>query len=120
MPGPVRLVQDIEAAGFDGAGIPDSQLLPRDTFVVLAQAAPSTSRLTLFPAVTNPLTRHASVLAGAIQSVEELAPGRVKFVMGTGYTSASTIGRRAATLVEMRECLRTVRALLGGIGKAHV
>src|SRR2546430_14938633 len=54
------------------------------------------------------------VLAGAIQSVEELAPGRVKFVMGTGYTSASTIGRRAATLAEMRECLRTVRALLAG------
>src|SRR5438552_11919952 len=110
----MRLVQDIEAAGFDGVGILDSQLLSRDTFVVLAQAATSTSRLTLFPAVTNPLTRHASVLAGAIQSVEELAPGRVKFVMGTGYTSASTIGRRAATLAEMRECLRTVRALLGG------
>src|SRR3989442_1365962 len=34
--------------------------------------------------------------------------------MGRGYTSASTIGRRAATLAEMRECLRTVRALLGG------
>jgi 5,10-methylenetetrahydromethanopterin reductase len=82
--------------------------------VVLAQAATRTSRLTLFPAVTNPLTRHASVLAGAIQSVEELAPGRVKFVMGTGYTSASTIGRRPATLAEMRECLRAVRALLAG------
>ncbi len=114
MPQLMRLIQDIEAAGFDGAGILDSQLLSRDTFVVLAQAATCTSRLTLFPAVTNPLTRHASVLAGAIQSVEELAPGRVKFVMGTGYTSASTIGRRAATLAEMRECLRTVRALLRG------
>jgi len=114
MPQLTRLIQDIEAAGFDGAGILDSQLLSRDTFVVLAQAATSTSRLTLFPAVTNPLTRHASVLAGAIQSVEELAPGRVKLVMGTGYTSASTIGRRAATLAEMRECLRTVRALLRG------
>src|SRR3989442_703797 len=114
MPQLVRLVQDIEAAGFAGAGTLDSQLLSRDTFVVLAQAATSTSRLTLFPAVTNPLTRHASVLAGAIQSVEELAPGRVKFVMGTGYTSASTIGRRAAALVEMREWLPTARALLGG------
>jgi 5,10-methylenetetrahydromethanopterin reductase len=114
MPDLMRLIQSIEAAGFDGAGILDSQLLSRDTFVVLSQAATHTSRLTLFPAVTNPLTRHASVLAGAIQSVEELAPGRVKFVMGTGYTSASTIGRRAATLAEMRECLRTVRALLAG------
>lgn len=114
MPQLMRLIQSIEEAGFDGAGILDSQLISRDTFVVLAQAVTHTSRLTLFPAVTNPLTRHASVLAGAIQSVEELAPGRLKFVMGTGYTSASTIGRRPATLAEMRECLRTVRALLAG------
>src|SRR5437899_10438702 len=84
MPQLMRLIQDIEAAGFDGAGILDSQLLSRDTFVVLAQSATCPSRLTLFPALTNPLTRHASVLAGAIQSVEELAPGRVKFVMKIG------------------------------------
>ena len=114
MPELMRLIQSIEAAGFEGAGILDSQLISRDTFVVLAQAATQTSRLTLFPAVTNPFTRHASVLAGAIQSVEELAPGRVKFVMGTGYTSASTIGRRPASLVEMRDCLSRVRALLAG------
>ncbi len=110
----MRLIRDVEAAGFDGAGILDSQLLCRDTFVTLGQAATHTSRLTLFPAVTNPFTRHASVLAGAIQTVEELAPGRVKFVIGTGYTSASTIGRPAATLAEMRACLTTVRALLAG------
>ena len=114
MPELMRLIQSIEAAGFEGAGILDSQLISRDTFVVLSQAATQTSRLTLFPAVTNPFTRHASVLAGAIQSVEELAPGRVKFVMGTGYTSASTIGRRPASLVEMRDCLLKVRALLAG------
>ena len=108
----VKLLQDIEAAGFDGAGILDSQLLCRDTFVTLGQAATQTSRLTLFPAVTNPFTRHASVLAGGIATVEELAPGRVKFVIGTGYTSASTIGRKAATLAEMRACITTVKALL--------
>jgi len=110
----MRLIQDVEAAGFDGAGILDSQLLSRDTFVVLSQAATHTSRLTLFPAVTNPFTRDASVLAGAIQTVEELAPGRVKFVIGTGYTSASTIGRKPATLAEMRACIATVRGLLAG------
>jgi 5,10-methylenetetrahydromethanopterin reductase len=110
----MRLVQEIEAAGFDGIGILDSQLLSRDAFVTLGQAAAHTSRLALFPAVTNPFTRHASVLAGAIQTVEELAPGRVRFVIGTGYTSASTIGRRPATLGEMRACIRVVRALLAG------
>src|SRR5436190_9780941 len=114
MPELMALIQRIEAAGFDGAGILDSQMISRDTFVVLGQAAAHTSRLTLFPAVTNPFTRHASVLAGGIQTVEELAPGRVKFVIGTGYTSASTIGRKPATLADMRACIATVKALLAG------
>ena len=109
-----KLLQNVEAAGFDGAGILDSQMICRDTFVTLGQAATQTSRMTLFPAVTNPFTRHASVLAGGIQTVEELAPGRVKFIIGTGYTSASTIGRKAATLAEMRACITTVKALLAG------
>ena len=110
----MTLLQRVEAAGFDGAGILDSQMISRDTFVILGQAATSTSRLTLFPAVTNPFTRDASVLAGGIATVEELAPGRVKFVIGTGYTSASTIGRNPATLAEMRACIATVRALVSG------
>jgi 5,10-methylenetetrahydromethanopterin reductase len=114
MPDLMRLLKSIEAVGFDGAGILDSQMLSRDTFVVLGQAAANTSRMTLFPAVTNPFTRHASVLAGGIQTVEEMVPGRVKLVIGTGYTSASTIGRKPATLAEMRACIGTVRALLAG------
>src|SRR5437016_8978917 len=114
MPELMKVIQSVEAAGFDGVGVLDSQMLCRDTFVTLAHAATYTSRMSLFPAVTNPFTRHASVLAGGIQSVDELAPGRVKFVVGTGYTSASTIGRKPATLAEMRECIRTVRTLLAG------
>src|SRR5437016_14287040 len=114
MPALMKLIESIEAAGLDGAGILDSQMMSRDTFVVLAHAAMHTSRMALFPAVTNPFTRHAVVLAGGIQTVEELAPGRVKFVIGTGYTSASTIGRKPATLAEMRECIRMVRTLLAG------
>jgi 5,10-methylenetetrahydromethanopterin reductase len=110
----IKLIQDVEAAGFDGAGILDSQMLCRDTFVTLGQAAANTSRLTLFPAVTNPFTRHTSVLASAVQTVEELAPGRTKVVIGTGYTSASTIGRKPATLAEMRACITALRKLLAG------
>lgn len=56
MPQLMKLIQDVEAAGFDGAGILDSQLLCRDTFATMALAATQTSRLTLFSAVTNPFT----------------------------------------------------------------
>ena len=114
LPQLVNLIQDVEEAGFDGAGILDSQLLCRDAFITLALAAAQTSRLTLYPAVTNPFTRHVSVLAGALQSAEELAPGRVQCVIGTGYTSAHTIGRKAATLAEMRQTIVELKALLDG------
>jgi alkanesulfonate monooxygenase SsuD/methylene tetrahydromethanopterin reductase-like flavin-dependent oxidoreductase (luciferase family) len=68
----------------------------------------------LFPVVTNLLTRHASVLASAIQAIAELAPGRLKCIIGIGYTSASTIGCKPATLAQMRACIHTVKALLAG------
>jgi 5,10-methylenetetrahydromethanopterin reductase len=114
MPALMELIESIETAGFDGVGVLDSQLIARDTFITLAQAAARTKRLQLFPAVTNPFTRHPSVLASAIATVEELAPGRVKFVMGTGFTSASTIGRKPATLAEMRAAICAIKGLLGG------
>jgi 5,10-methylenetetrahydromethanopterin reductase len=114
LPELITLIQDVEAAGFDGAGILDSQLLGRDPFVMMGQAATHTAALTLFPAVTNPVTRHVSVLASAIQTVEELAPGRIKVAIGAGYTSVNTIGRKPATVAEMRAGITALRALLAG------
>ncbi len=114
MPDLLAMIRRIEAAGFDGAGILDSQMICRDTFVTMGLAASATSSLQLFPAVTNPFGRIPSVLAGAAQTVAEIAPGRTRFIIGTGYTSASTIGRRPATLQEMRRCITEVKALLAG------
>ena len=114
MPEIMDMVQRIEAAGFDGAGILDSQMICRDTFVTLGLAAGATTSLNLFPAVTNPFGRIPPVLASAAQTVAELAPGRTRVIIGTGYTSASTIGRRPATLRQMRRCITEVRALLAG------
>ena len=114
MPELLRMIRHIEDAGFDGAGILDSQMICRDTFVTMGMAANATSTLRLFPAVTNPFGRIPSVLAGAAQTVAEIAPGRTKFIIGTGYTSASTIGRRPATLRQMRRCIMEVKALLAG------
>ena len=114
MPELLDMIKQVEAAGFDGAGILDSQMICRDTFVTMGLAANATSTLKLFPAVTNPFGRIPSVLAGAAQTVAEIAPGRTRFIIGTGYTSASTIGRRPATLRQMRRCIIEVKALLAG------
>ena len=47
-----------EAAGFDGVGVRDNQATGRDSYLRLAMAALQTSRVNLFPAVGNPITRH--------------------------------------------------------------
>lgn len=114
MPELLKMLRQIEELGFDGAGILDSQMICRDTFVTMGLAASATSTLRLFPAVTNPFGRIPSVLAGAAQTVAEIAPGRTKFIIGTGFTSASTIGRPPATLRQMRRCITEVKALLAG------
>ena len=104
----------VEEAGLAGMGVPDSQLIMRDVYVNLALAAQSTSRLRLYTAVTNPMTCHASVLASAAQTGEELAPGRVAIIIGSGYSAVQTIGRKAATMDQMREAVVTMKGLLAG------
>ena len=104
----------VEEAGFDGMGIPDTQLIMRDVYVTLALAAQNTSNLKLYTAVTNPVTRHFSVLASLVQTVEELAPGRIGIIIGSGYSAVRTIGQPRSTLDMMRKCVLTVRSLLAG------
>ena len=93
-----RFIAACEEAGFDGVGILDSQLLERDVFVSMAVAAQATSRIRIASAVLNPVTRHLSVIASAAKTVAELAPGRVEFWIGRGFSSVQTIGIPPATV----------------------
>ena len=103
-----------EAAGFSGVGVHDHQHSGRDVFVTLALAAERTSRLTLYPATTNPVTRHPMVLASLAHSLEEIAPGRVRLTVAPGYLAVGNIGRPRATVTAMREAILTIRRLLRG------
>src|SRR5918999_797957 len=109
-----KFAQSCEMAGFDGVGILDSQMLERDVFVSMALAAQATSRIRLSSAVLNPMTRHLSVIASAAKTVAELAPGRVEFWIGRGFSSVQTIGVPPATVRQMRQCVLTLKSLLSG------
>ena len=67
--------------------LPDSQLRRRDTYVLLAAAAQATSDIGLGVLLTNPVTRHPSVTASSIATIDELAPGRVELGWGAGDTA---------------------------------
>ena len=107
-------VRRCEEAGFDGVGLLDSQLLERDVFVSMALAVQATSSIRVASAVINPVTRHVSVLASAAKTVAELAPGRVEFWLGRGYSSVQTIDVRPASVDQLRQSVLTLKSLLAG------
>ena len=107
-------VRECEDAGFAGVGILDSPMLLRELFVTMTASALATSRIRLATAVTNPATRHVSVLASAAKAVEELAPGRVEIWIGRGMTATGTIGQPPAPLEDVRESIAALQKLLAG------
>ena len=115
---PVRETADFiagcEAAGFTGVGVHGHQHSGRDVFLTLALAAERTSRLTLYPATSNPVTRHPMVLASLAHSLEEIAPERVRLTVAPGYLAVGNIGRPRATVEAMRRAVATIRRLLRG------
>ena len=107
-------MKECEEAGFDGVGMLDSQMLERDVFVAMAHALLNTSTIRVASAVTNPVTRHPSVLASAAQTVSEIAPGRAQIWIGRGYSSANVIGIPPATVRQMRDSVIMMKALMAG------
>ena len=103
-----------ETAGFSGVGVHDHQHSGRDVFLTLALAAQRTSTITLYPATTNPVTRHPGVLASLAHTLEEIAPGRIRLTVGPGYLAVGNIGRPRASLSRMREAISAIRSLLRG------
>lgn len=103
-----------ERFGFDTAWIADSQLLWRDVWVAMGLAADRTERITLASAVTNVATRFPSVVASAVNTVAELAPGRVWLGLGTGDSSVKPIGLPPSTRAQLRAGIAEIRGLLDG------
>jgi 5,10-methylenetetrahydromethanopterin reductase len=109
-----EFIAGCEAAGFSGVGVHDHQHSGRDVYLTLALAAQRTSKLSLYPATTNPVTRHPGVLASLAHTLEEIAPGRVLLTVGPGYLAVGNIGRPRATLETMRQAILAMRRLLRG------
>jgi 5,10-methylenetetrahydromethanopterin reductase len=110
-----RLVEQVQLAeriGFESAWVIDSQLICRDVFLTLAACLASTSRISLAPGVTNPLTRHVSVTASAMATLEEMYPGRVFAGVGTGFSSLRTVGMPAAKATELERFVVDLKTLL--------
>jgi 5,10-methylenetetrahydromethanopterin reductase len=107
-----KVVRRAEDLGFSHAWFYDTQMLCADCFVAMGAAAVQTSRIRLGTGVLIPSNRIAPVTANAFASMNALAPGRIDFGVGTGFTGRRTMGLGAIKLAEMEEYIRVVMALL--------
>ena len=107
-----KVVKRAEEMGFTHAWFYDTQLLNADVFVAMAAAALQTSRIALCTGVLIPSNRIAPVAASALASLNALAPGRIHFGVGTGFTARRTMGLRAITLARLEQYVRVVQGLL--------
>ncbi len=109
-----RAAKRAEALGFKYAWFYDTQLLNPDVFVCMALAARETKRIRLGTGVLIPSNRISPVAANGLATLNKLAPGRIDFGVGTGFTGRRTMGQRAIKLAEMERYIAEVQGLLRG------
>src|SRR5437870_12289618 len=107
-----RVVRRAEELGFARAWFYDTQMLSADPFVAMAAAAIKTTKIRLGTGVLVPSNRIAPVAANAFASLNKLAPGRIDFGVGTGFTARRAMGLGAVKLAALETYVRAVMALL--------
>lgn len=105
----VRYAQAAESAGVRRLGICDSPYVYADPHATIQAALGGTSSLAVGTLVTNPVTRHWSVQAAAVRTLDELAPGRVFMGIGTGDTAVLDVGLAPARLAELEAYVERYR-----------
>ena len=103
-----RLAEDV---GFALVGVADSQSVFRELYATMALCAQATQRVRIGPSVTTPLTRHPAVAASGMATIDEIAPGRAFFGIGSGDSAILNLAERPATLADMRAYVEIVRGL---------
>ncbi len=103
-----------EELGFSHAWFYDTQMLSADCFVAMGAAAVNTSRIRLGTGVLVPSNRIAPVAANALATLNSLAPGRIDFGVGTGFTARRAMGFGAIKIKDMETYIHQVYGLLKG------
>jgi 5,10-methylenetetrahydromethanopterin reductase len=103
-----------EELGFTHAWFYDTQMLNADCFVAMGAAAVNTRRIRLGTGVLVPSNRIAPVTANALATLNALAPGRIDFGVGTGFTARRAMGFGPIRIKAMETYIGQVYGLLRG------
>jgi alkanesulfonate monooxygenase SsuD/methylene tetrahydromethanopterin reductase-like flavin-dependent oxidoreductase (luciferase family) len=138
VPAMVELAQAAEQMGVAAVWVADhfsgsvvGRRWSRDPFVCLGAIAASTERIDLGVLVANMMNRHPAQLASAVNSLQSIAPRRVRLGLGSGAAPGSrfaieheSIGRQLAPTEQRRamliDQLGALRSIWRGDGPSDV
>ena len=107
----IRVAEDV---GFDHVWFGDSHLIWHEVGPYLTAAAMSTTRMRVGPLVSNPVTRHPTVVASMLATLGQLFEGRAALGVGRGDSAVRTLGLPPMKVAEFADALRLMRALCRG------
>jgi 5,10-methylenetetrahydromethanopterin reductase len=115
-----ELGQIAEKNGIRGVWV-SSLLDSRDPFTNLSVLAQSTTRLNLGPVAVNPYDMHPVRIASALLTLNELADGRARIVIGGGGEALDSLGIKPQRRVRVvAECVEIIKAAASGQPVSHV
>ncbi|HWO43883.1 MAG TPA: LLM class flavin-dependent oxidoreductase [Candidatus Eisenbacteria bacterium] len=114
LPQMIHLAKLSEELGFSHVWVGDSHLIWREAYVNMTAVALNTKQVKIGTGVTNPVTRHPSVVASAYATLEEAFPGRMIVGIGLGDSSVETMGMKPARLGAFEAALAQMRELFAG------
>jgi alkanesulfonate monooxygenase SsuD/methylene tetrahydromethanopterin reductase-like flavin-dependent oxidoreductase (luciferase family) len=110
----VKCAKLAEDVGFKFLGLIDSPYNFMDVYPVLTAIALGTEKIQLGPYVTNPLTRHPSVTASTMATLNVMSEGRAFLGFGRGDSAVKMLGWVPAKWKVYEEAVRNIRAWTNG------
>lgn len=109
-----RMAAAAERWGYDQIGVADTPGNAMDPWVTAALLAEHTRTPKVSICVTNLLSRHPSVSAAAIASIDMLSNGRAILGIGAGNSGTRNLGMGGSKAAELKEGVGFIRELLTG------
>lgn len=110
----VELAKRAEDAGFSHFWTFDSCVLWQEPFVIYSQILAATSRITVGPMVTNPITRDWTVTASLFATLNEMFGPRTICGIGRGDSALRVTGHTPASLGTLSEAMTVIKDLVEG------
>jgi 5,10-methylenetetrahydromethanopterin reductase len=105
---------ELEAEGWDGGTVVDSECIAVDPYVALTMCAERTTKLQLGIGVTNPVTRHPAVTAAAMATLQIASRGRAQMGIGRGDSALAYLGASPVPIGRFESVLQMIQTYLRG------